>query len=120
MDRRITHKYTEELKRRVVEDIESGNLSIAEARDEYGIPKSSLRMWLNDYGAYKPSRSVVEIVMKDEKERIAELEKALADSHLKNRFYEELVEIANEKYKTDLKKTIGTKLLEDFEEKESK
>lgn len=114
------YKYSEELKRHIVKEIESGKMSISDARDEYSVSKSNLKYWLNDYGAYKPKRSIVEVVMKDEKEKIAELEKALSDSHLKNRFYEKLIEIADKEYNTDLKKSIGTKLSEDSEKKEKK
>lgn len=46
--------------------------------------------------------------MKGEEEKIRELEKALAESHLKNRLYEEIIDLANKKYKTDLKKSYGT------------
>ena len=58
--------------------------------------------------------------MKSEKEKIAELEKALSDSHLKNRFYEKLIERASKRYKTDLKKTIGSQLSKSSTKKESK
>lgn len=116
----INYRYSAELKRRIVEDIENGRMSIAEARKEYGMNKASISLWLSEYGRYKPKRSIVEVVMKDEKEKIAELEQALADAHLKIRFYDKLIGIADKEYKTDLKKTIGTKLSKDFVKKESK
>ena len=52
--------------------------------------------------------------MRDEKDRIKELEKekrvlesALAQEHLKNMTLEALIEIAGDAYKVDLKKTFG-------------
>jgi hypothetical protein len=51
---------------------------------------------------------VVEVVMKSEQERIAALEQALADAHLKLRVYDELITQANKHFKTDLKKSFGT------------
>jgi len=116
----ITKKYSKEVKKHIVSEIEGGNLSISEAKDEYSVSKSNLRLWLRDYGKYTPKRQFVEVVMKSEKEKIAELEKALSDSHLKNRFYEKLIERAGRKYKTDLKKTIGSELSKSLEKKESK
>ena len=115
-----SRSYSEELKRFMVSEIESGKLSIVEAKQEYGVSKSNLRLWLNDYGQYKPKRDVVEIVMKSEKEKIAELEEALSEAHLKNRFYEKLIEIADKDYKTDLKKRYGTKPSESSKKKASK
>ena len=120
MESGINYNYSEELKRRIVEEIENGKMSMAEARREYGMTKASIKHWLDEYGRYKPRRSVVEVVMKDEKEKIAELEKALADAHLMNRFYEELIGIADKKYKTNLKKTIGTELSKTLKGKGSK
>ena len=108
----IRKAYSESLKRHVVEEVESGAISMVEASREYGVAKSAIRLWLEEYGRFKPKRDVIEVVMKSEKERIAELEKALADAHLKNRVYEEIINIADKKYKTDLKKTIGTELSE--------
>ena len=92
----------------MVSEIELGNLSIADAAAEYGVPKSAMKVWLKEYGKFKPQRSIVEVVMKSEKEKIAELEKALAEAHLKLRLYDEILNQAGKKYKTDLKKTFGT------------
>jgi transposase len=100
--------FSEELKVRIVEEIESGNLSITEASLECGTTKTSIKYWLEEYGRFKPKRSIVEVVMKSEQERIAELEKALADAHLKMRIYDEIINLAGKKYKVDLKKTFGT------------
>ena len=105
------HKYSVPLKKRIVKQVESGILSISEASREYGATKGAIKHWLTDYGRFKPGKRIVEIVMKDEKEKIAELQQALADSHLKNRFYETLIKIADKDLKTDLKKTIGPKAL---------
>ena len=59
---------------------------------------------------------VVRIEMKDEKDRIKELEKkirqlesALSNEHIKNIVLESLVDIAREKYGIDLKKKNGQK-----------
>lgn len=99
--------YSEEIRRHIVAEIESGELSIADAAKEYGAGKSLVQLWLKEYGKFRPKRDVVEVVMKSEKERIAELEKALADAHLKIRVYDEILNQAGKKYKTDLKKTFG-------------
>ena len=113
-------RFRESLKRRIVKQIEAGSMSISEASREYGASKTSVKSWLEDYGRFRTQRRIVEVVMKDEKEKITELEKALADAHLKLRLYDEIINIANKKYKTDLKKTIGTKELGSSGKKGSK
>ena len=116
----VNKRYSEEFKRHVVSEIESGRFSQADAAKEYGVHKSHLRLWLNDYGRFRPQKNIVEVVMKSEKERIAELEKALADAHLKIRVYDEILNLAGKKYKTDLKKTFGTTPPEDSAQKDMK
>ena len=120
MESRMIRLFSEELKIHVVEEIESGNFSVAEASREYGAPRGTIKHWLSDYGRFKPKHSIVEVVMKSEKERIAELEKALADAHLKNRVYDEIIKLAGQKYKVDLKKTFGTQQPETSESKDMK
>jgi transposase-like protein len=120
MENGMMKRFSEALKVRIVEDIEGGMLSIAEAGHEYGAPKSSIKNWLSEYGRFKAKRSIVEVVMKSEKERIAELEKALADAHLKMRVYDEIINLAGKKYKVDLKKTFGTSQPEISDEKGGK
>ena len=45
--------------------------------------------------------------MKSEQDKIAALEKALAEAHLKLRGYDELIHHANQRYKTDIKNNFG-------------
>lgn len=107
METGTTRRFSEALRERIVEEIERGVLSIAEAARECGTTKTSIKNWLDEYGRFKAKRSIVEVVMKSEQERIAELEKALADAHLKLRVYDEIINLAGKKYKVDLKKTFG-------------
>ena len=113
----MVKRYSEEFKRHLVSEIESGNVCQAEAAKTYGVAKSLVRHWLSEYGRFRPQRSIMEVVMKSEKERISELEKALADAHLKIRIYDEILNMAGKKYKVDLKKTFGTAQPEDLVEK---
>lgn len=108
MERGMMKRFSEELKVYIVGEVESGNVSLAAASKEYGVPKTTVKNWLKEYGRFKPQKSVMEIVMKSELERIAELEKALSDAHLKMRVYDEIINLAGKKYKVDLKKTFGT------------
>jgi transposase-like protein len=104
---RAHHRYSSELKQRLVEEIERGHLSIREAARDAQTSVTMIQKWLEEYGRYQPKRDVVEVVMKSEQDKIAALEKALAEAHLKIRVYDELITQANKRYKTDIKKNFG-------------
>jgi len=104
---RAQHRYSAELKQRLVAEIEAGHLSLREAARDAQTTVTMIQKWLEEYGRFKPKRDVVEVVMKSEQDKIAALEKALADAHLKLVVYDELIRQANKRYKTDLKKNFG-------------
>ena len=53
----------------------------------YGLPRGAIWDWLQVYGTIKNRKRIVEVVMSDQKEKIEELQKALAEAHLKLRIY---------------------------------
>jgi len=105
---KIIRSYSEALKLKVVSEIESGRCTMAEASRHYGMTKGSVLNWVRKYGNSAKRTRIVTVVPKEEQERIKELEAALAESHLKNRFYEKLIEVANEHYGEDIKKNFST------------
>lgn len=104
---RAQHRYSNELKQRLVEEIERGHLSVREAARDARTSVTMIQKWLEEYGRFKPKRDIVEVVMKSEQDQIAALEKALAEAHLKLRVYDELIAQANKRFKTDIKKNFG-------------
>ncbi len=109
--------FSPELKRAIVEELESGQVSLREAATRGHTTVSRIQLWLKEYGKYQPKRDIVEVVMKSEEEKIAALEKALADAHLKLLVQDKIIELASKKYKTDLKKTFGSVPSSSLEEK---
>lgn len=107
---RALHRYSTELKQRLVAEVEAGHLSLREAARDAQTTVTMIQKWLEEYGRYQPKRDRVEVVMKSEQDRIAALEKALAEAHLTLQVYDELIHQANKRFKTDLKKTFGTTL----------
>ena len=101
---RVYHRYSAELKQRLVEEIEQGQLSGREAARDAQTSVTMVLQWLEEYGRFKPKRDVVEVVMKSEQDKIAALEQALAEAHLKLRAYDGLINQANQRFKTDIKK----------------
>ena len=112
---RIIKRYSNAFQQKVVSEIESGELSIGDARRLYDITGNmTIQNWISKLGKTHLLNKVVRIEMKGEKDRVKELEKkvrqlesALADEHIKNIVLESLVDIAREKYGIDLKKKNG-------------
>jgi transposase-like protein len=114
---RAQMSFSPELKRAIVEELESGHLSLREAAARGHTTVGRIQLWLKEYGKYHPKRDIVEVVMKSEEEKIAALEKALADAHLKLLVHEKIIEVASKKYKVDLKKTFGPQASSSLAEK---
>ena len=96
------------MKQALVHELESGQLSLREAAARGHTTVSRVQLWLKEYGRYQPKHDIIEVVMKSEEERIAALEKALAEAHLKLLVQDKILELAGKKYKVDLKKTFGS------------
>jgi transposase-like protein len=103
-------------KQKVISEIESGKYSLREASAIYSISDQSLYNWLRKFGKNHLIGKIVRIEMKGEADRIKqleaekkELESALAKAHLKIITLESTMEVAEEKYKIDLKKNSGLK-----------
>jgi len=116
-DKGISYRYSSAFKQKVVSEIESGKLTIAEARKIYDIKSSStIYEWLKKHGKNHLIKKVVRVQMRDEKDKIKELERqkrelesALAQAHLKNLCLESLIESVEAHYKVDVKKNFGQK-----------
>jgi len=115
-----TKRYSESFKLKVVEEIESGDLSLSEARFKYRITGgSTIRDWLNKYGSGKVESGVIRITMKNEEERISELEKALATERMGNMLLSAQLK-SYQRLVPNFKKKLNSKELEKFEENERK
>lgn len=87
----------------VVQRLESGRYaSIGELRRAYGINgAATVKSWLLQYGKHHLLGKVIRVEKPEEidekrqlRQRVRELEKALADAHLKGRFDEAYLKIA--------------------------
>jgi transposase len=112
----ITIRYSTAFKLKVVEQIEQGELTVAQARRLYDIRGGqTIQRWLVKHGKSHLLSRVVHIEMKDEKDRVKQLEaekkqleSALAQATVKNLFLEKVIELAKEEYGIDVKKNFGT------------
>jgi transposase-like protein len=114
---RTVYRYSTAFKQKVVSEIETGQITIAEARRIYDITGgNTINDWLKKFGKNHLLCKVVRVQMRNEKDKIKELERqkrelesALAQSHLKSICLESLVECVEEHYGIDVKKTFGHK-----------
>jgi len=121
---RQTFRYSTAFKMKVISEIESGKYTIAEARHIYDINSAgTIPYWLKRYGKDHLLNKVVRIQMKDERDKIKDLknqikalERALSKSQVDNICWQSLVEVIDEKYGIDSKKNFGSKLPPELQE----
>lgn len=114
---RNCYRYSLAFKQKVISEIESGKLTIAEARRIYDIGGGeTIYKWLRQFGKNHLINRMVRVEMRDEQDKIKELkrqkqelESALAQAHLQNLCLEALLECVEEHYRVDVKKTFGQK-----------
>jgi len=110
-------RYSLAFKREIVRRVESGELSIGQARRRYGIGGSStVQRWLKTYGTREHTSKQLRVMMPEEIDRMQSLEaekraleSALAHAHLKILVLESTIDAASEHFGTDVKKCFGTK-----------
>ena len=115
LTQKISYVYSLAFKQKVVSEIESGKLTREEARRLYDIGGGeTINKWIRKLGKLQLLNKVVRIEMKDEKDKVKELqrqkrelESALAQAHLKNITLEALIECVEEHYQVDVKKNFG-------------
>lgn len=110
---KVCYYYSTAFKQKVISEIESGQLSIEQARKIYNIGGSStISKWIKKFGKNHLLGKIVRIEMPDEidqlktlKKQKAELESALAKAHLKILSLESIIESAEEDLGINLKKS---------------
>ena len=114
-EQKVSIRYSISFKRKVVREVEEEGIGINAIQRRYGIKGgSTVSKWIKQLGKNHLLNKVIRVEMKGEKDRTKELEKevkklkqALADAYLAKECAEKIIELANEEYKTDLKKNFG-------------
>ena len=109
-------RYSQAFKQQVVREYEAGT-SIYKLRQKYGIGGyKTVKRWIEQYGraGYRSELVVIQTVddqleVKAMKDRIAELEAALAETVLENRMLNTTLTVASQALELDLKKNFGKK-----------
>ena len=116
-DQQISKRYSQAFKQKVVSEIETGQITIAQARRLYDIRGGcTIQKWIKALGKNHLLNKVVRIQMPDEIDRVKtlqqekqQLESALAQAHLQLLRLEKTIELAGQAYGADLKKKFDTK-----------
>jgi transposase-like protein len=101
----------------VVKEVEEG-FNIEFVRKKYGIGgATTIQKWVKQFGKFHLLNKLVKIETMNERDRLKQLEEenkrlkmALADAFLAKDCLEEVIKMADEEYKTDLKKSFGAQL----------
>jgi transposase len=109
-EQHVVKKYSSAFKLKVVNEIESGKLSVSQAMEIYDIGGgSTISRWINNLGRNHLLSKIVRIEMKDEKdkvkelkERVRQLEKLLANKELDSLMNEAFLELLAEDNEVDL------------------
>lgn len=107
--------FSEALKRKIVEDIESGKVNVSSVSREYSVSYQAVYNWLNKYSRHLQSSPKMVIEMKSEgykskelEQRVKELEAALGRKQLEVDYLNKMIELGREELGIDLKKKFCT------------
>lgn len=109
-------KFTEEFKKRVVGEYESGSFSVSELSRLYGIANQNIYGWIYKYSIFnKKGYRIVEDhqsaakKVKEMEQRIEELEAMLGRKQIKLEFLEKLIDLASEELQVNIKKNYSSR-----------
>lgn len=116
MKKEPIRRYSQAFKQQVVREYEAG-ASVYSLQQKYGIgAHRTVERWVKQYGriGYRSEVVVIQTVedqlaVNGMKERMAELEGALAEAVLENRMLKTTLEVASQALELDLKKNFGRK-----------
>lgn len=109
-------RYSEAFKQKVIQEMESQQLTRAEIVRKYDVSATVVNQWLKRFKRHHLFKRVVRVerpgeikpsdVIKELKRQKQELESALAQTQLKLIAMESLVEVAEQHYKIEIKKNL--------------
>ena len=112
---RKQRRYSEELKKQIVSEFESGKFSVLQLGKLYGIKFQLIYHWIYKYSTFnEKGYRVVEMKdsstkkLKELEARIKELEGIVGRKQIRIDYLEKLIELAGEDYDIDLKKNSDT------------
>ena len=112
---RKQRKYSEEFKKRIVSDFESGKFSVPQLEKLHGIGNSLIYRWIYKFSTFNEQGfRIVEMKdssskkMKELEARVKELESTVGRKQIMIDYLEKMMEIAKDELNVDIKKNFGT------------
>lgn len=107
--------YSEEFKRQVVQDFESGQFSVLQLEKLHGVSNPTIYNWIYKFSTFNEKGSRI-VEMKDSstqklKElqiRVKELEAIVGRKQISIEYLEKMIDIAKDEYDIDIKKNFDT------------
>jgi transposase len=103
--------FSQELRQKIVQEIEQGKVTIASVRREYSVSNTTIYRWLHKYSSYlqKGVKMVLELSSegyrtKELEKRLKEAEAALGRKQMEVDYLQKMIEIASKEYGIDIKK----------------
>jgi transposase-like protein len=115
IDQRRRRHFSEELKRKLVKEIEEKRTSVTEICKAHEVSDVAVYRWIELYShKEKPTRTIVESKSETTKilalqKKVAELERMVGQKQVMLDFKDKMIELAEETYQVDIKKKFGTK-----------
>ena len=107
--------FAESFKKARVKEYESGQLTVREISQLYGIGIQTVYLWIYKYSLYnKKSLKVVEskdshkLRLQQLQEKIKELEQVVGQKQIRVDYLEKIIELAKQEFQIDLKKNFDT------------
>lgn len=112
---RKMRKYSEEFKRQIVNDFESGKFSVTQLEKLHGVGNANIYNWIYKYSKFNEQGSrIIEMKdsstqkMKDLEARVKDLEGIVGRKQIKIDFLEKMMDIAKDELDIDIKKNFST------------
>lgn len=103
--------FSEPLKKQIVLDLEKGKTSVSHICREYNVSSTSVYRWIYKYSPYskRDQKLVVESKsqqkkIKDLEKKVKELEAIVGQKQIQLDYNQELIKLAEKRYKIDIKK----------------
>lgn len=114
---RIPRYFSESFRQGKVREIERNLTTVACVCRDYEVSRSAVYKWIYKYSLYRKRqiRQIIEPMsdsqkIKDLQAKIKELEQLVGQKQIQLEFKDKMIEIAEEMYRVDIKKKLGSKL----------
>lgn len=122
---RIRRYFSESFRQGKVREIERNLTTVASVCRDYEVSRSAVYKWIYKYSLYRKRqiRQIIEPMsdsqkIKDLQAKIKELEQLVGQKQIQLEFKDKMIEIAEEMYRVDIKKKLGSKLSSGLEKTE--